>query len=165
MQTFNEKLANAKNQWQIKKDYDKQALPEVLAYLKQKKAEVNGDTVFNAQLATYIAQKENVPNELLDYLNTEVYLAQHDLQKEKDNEYTAKMIQDGFTPLTSDTPYRGKIELIATKHNDWLTTNISQEATLKMLPDGHLFVIPKGNRTRGYFVRNLEQAFYKPLTK
>lgn len=144
--------------------YKKTALLEVLEYLKEEKKLNNNKTVYNSELKSKITKAENITDPiLLDYLDTEVYLAQQDYQKELDNAYQLEMEAKGYIKLTRDITYRGKIELIAQRSLDWTTSNISITATIKELSNGNLFIIPKGNRTRGYYITSLEHSFYKPL--
>lgn len=140
--------------------YDKKAMPEVLQYVKK-----NPDIKTNPPMVKFISEKENIPAELIDHLATEVYLARHDLDEEKDLIAHNDMIAKGYTKLDRNTSYRGKIELVATTNTDFFTTNISQQATIKELSDNRLFIIPKGNRSRGWYITSLEKAYYKPLTK
>lgn len=163
---FNEQLQQHKDIFDslASRKYDKKAMPEVLSYLKTEYEKTKGNTVYNRPFTDYIAKLHNTPTDLIEHLYTEVYLAQHDYREELDAIATQKMLDKGYIPLNSTTSYRGKIELVAIKNTDFFTNNISTIATLKDTPRG-LFVVPKGNRTRGYFVANLEQAFYKPITK
>ena len=165
--TFTQKLQQHKNLFDslTTRKYDKKSMPEVLAYLKAEKEKNNGNTVYNQQLTDYIAKLHNVPTELIDHLNTEVYLAQHDYTEELDNIKKQKMIDSGYIPLDRHTTYRGKIELVAIKNTDFFTNNIATPATLKELSNNTLFVVPKGRRSKGWYVENLENAFYKPLNK
>lgn len=140
--------------------YDKKAMPEVLQYVKN-----NPDIKTNPPMVKFISEKENIPAELTEYLETEVYLARHNLGEEKELIAHNDMIAKGYIKLDRNTSYRGKIELVATINTDFFTTNISQQATIKDVPNKEPFVIPKGNRTRGWWISRLEKAYYKPLTK
>jgi hypothetical protein len=140
--------------------YDKKAMLEVLQYVKN-----NPDIKTNPPMVKFISEKENIPTELMDYLATEVYLARHDIDEEKEEIAKQKMLDMGYLPLNRDTTYRGKIELVATTNTDFFTTNISKEATIKELSDNRIFIIPKGNRSRGWYITSLENAYYKPITK
>jgi len=140
--------------------YEKKAMLEVLQYVKN-----NPDIETNPPMVKFISEKENIPAELIDYLATEVYLARQDIYEEKDLIAHNDMIAKGYIKLDRNTSYRGKIELVATTNTDFFTTNISKQATIKELPDNRIFIIPKGNRSRGWYVTSLENAYYKPITK
>ena len=166
MTLFNQQLQKHKdifNSLETRK-YDKKAMPEVLSYLKTEYEKTKGNTVYNRPFTDYIAKLHNTPTDLIKHLETEVYLAQHDYRDELDAIEVQKMLDAGYLPLDNNVTYRGKIELVAIKNIDWFTNNINKQATLKDTPRG-LFVVPKGNRTRGWFISSLEKAFYKPLTK
>lgn len=172
MKTFVQELQHQKELFEAKElpagyktRYDKPAMLEVLEYLKVEIAKNNGGTVYNESLALLIAKAENIPSDLYDHLKTEVYLAQHDYTDLKQKEHADKMLSLGYIPLTSKTDYRGKIELIATYNSDWFTNKIAQEAKIITAQNGTAFIVPKGKRSRGWYVYNLENAFYKPLTK
>lgn len=142
-------------------------MPKVYEYLlayRQENKVPYPQTVFNSDLKRYILEKENVPVDLQDYLGTEIYLAQGYDKQLADLDYTQKMEADGWLPLNNQVTYRGKIEFVAKKSVDWFTSKISTTGVLGETNDGQdLFLVPKGRRTRGYYVANLEQAFYKPL--
>jgi hypothetical protein len=162
---FETKLKQAKAIFEIER-YQKHAMPEVLDYLKELKAKTHEGkgTVFNAELGNYILDRETIEdNNLKDYLATEVYLAQQDLRAEQQQAYREHMLSMGYQELKHDVEYRGKIELVAQKSMDWFTNKISIEGTLITAGNGEAFCIPKGRRTKGYYVRNLENAFYKPI--
>ncbi len=170
MQTFNQKLQHQKNIFETiplpvgyKTKFDKSSMPEILEYLKIEKNKKNGGTVYNAELVSLIAKAENVPSGLLDYLGTEVYLAQHDYTDMKEREYTDKMVALGYIKLVPQCTYRGKIELVANINSDWFTNKIAQEAKVITAGNGTAFVVPKGRRSLGWYVHSLENAFYKPL--
>lgn len=162
--TFNEKLAE---HLAISKEqsYKKKCMPEVKAYnLEYRK--VSGKYPYNQAIEDYILSKEQVSPELIDHLGMEIYLSQKDIREDEDNSYKDKMLADGWLELNNNVIYRGKVEYIAQKTNDWLTSKLANIGRIQETNDGKdLFLIPKGNRTRGYYVRNLEKAFYKPLTK
>ena len=173
--TFNDKLKEAKAEFDaiVLKKWDKKSMPEVKAYnLEYRK--VSEKYPYNQAIKDYILSKETVDGDLIDYLGTEIFLSQHDIRADEDNKYKQKMLAEGWLTLSHDTAYRGKIEYIATKTNDWLTSKLSNNGTLtetviRVEKGGtritELFLIPKGKRSRGYYVRNLDQTFYKPLTK
>jgi len=143
--------------------YKKKAMLEVLEYLKQfeKENKRENKTIYNRELEDYIKGKHKIPKELERYLETEVYLAQHDYRDEKQVMYNDKMLARGWLKLTKDVEYRGKIELSAIASLDWLTSDISQEGKLITSGNGEVFFIPKGKRSRGYYVYSLKNAFYK----
>jgi len=157
------KIKQAQDLFKIE-GYKKKAMPEVLEYLKRAKERKNGDTVYNAELTSEIMEKENLSEEYRDYVNTEVYLAQHDYRAEQEQKYTNNMLAQGWKVLDNEIEYTGKCKYIATKSLDWYTAKLENTGTLKRIDDGEeLFLIPKGKRSRGYYVRNLEKAFYQEL--
>jgi hypothetical protein len=160
---FETKLKEHKAIFEIE-GYKKKAMSEVLNYLKEAKKRVDNATVYNAELTSEIMTKENLAEDYRDYVNTEVYFAQHDFRQEEEEEYKAKMTAEGWLPLTENTDYEGKCEYIATRTLDWCTSKLKNTGKLQKLESG-LFLTPKGKRTRGYYIKNLDNAFYKPLTK
>lgn len=165
---FDDKLLVAQKVFALEK-YKKQVMPEVYEYLLAYRQDKNipyPQTVFNSDLKKYIVEKENVPFDLQDYLGTEVYLAQQHSRTLEEQDYRRRMEAEGYFPLNTDVTYRGKIEFVAKRTMDWFTSRIATTGTLGETDDGKsLFVVPKGKRTRGYYVAGLELAFYKPLQK
>lgn len=141
--------------------YTKKAMPEVLQYLKD--YEATGKYPYNAEVRDFILTKENIKPELHDYLETEVYLAQHDLQAEKLATHTHEMADKGYLPTSQLNGYLGQAELVATKSLDWMTQKLATTGKIITAHNGEPFFIPKGSRTRGYYIRNLENAFYKAI--
>jgi len=172
MKTFNEKLEQEQEKFDLLKKeykaYEKKAMPEVLEYLKQYRKEKNKAddmTVYNSELIEYIQKKENVSENLKRHLETEIYLAQHDFQDEKDKEHKDKMLSLGYLELTKDTEYRGKIILNAICEGYWATHKIDEQVTLITDCNGNLFIIAKGKKKRGWYLHSLKRAFYKPVLK
>jgi predicted RNase H-like nuclease (RuvC/YqgF family) len=174
MKTFIEKLTEIETlkKQNIEKNggFGMRELPhllEVLDYLKQfrqEKNRVTEQTVYNSELLEYITEKENIPEHLKNILETQIYFAQQDFRKELELEYKNKMLNEGWLPLTNDIEYRGKIEYVAIRNSDFFTVKLANTGTVTETNDGKdLFLIPKGKRSRGYYIRTLEQAFYKVI--
>jgi hypothetical protein len=171
--TFIEKLTEAKAiKEQSQKDKggygmkDTPHLVEVLEYLKQYRTEKGRgqeQTVYNSELEEYITEKENIPQELKSILGTQVFFAQGDFRDNLKAEHKAKMLSEGWSELTRDVEYRGKIWLNAVCHGSWATSHINDTAKLITDGRGDMFIIAKGKRSRGWSFSSLEQAFYKPL--
>jgi len=142
-------------------------IPEILEYLKQfreEKSRGEEQTVYNEELKEYIAEKENIPEELKRILGTEVFFAQSDYRNELKERKRKEMIKNGYLELTKDIEYRGKIELVAKYAGSWATNNIKEVCRLITSGDGYPFIIAKGKRSRGWYVNNLEEAYYKQLS-
>jgi hypothetical protein len=78
-------------------DYTKPVMPEVYEYQKQYRIEKNRPqgTIYNSELENYIIEKENIPENLRDYIKTEVYLSQKTEQKQNRENYKNKMLSEG----------------------------------------------------------------------
>lgn len=138
-------------------------LPEVLTLNKQYRAENPEAYGYNADIVRWIMERENVPAELEDILETQVYFSQKDLRAEKELEHKHIMEAEGWQELTEETKYRGKILLRAKIEVDLFANAIDKEAKIISDAEGRPFIIPKGSRTRGWRVSRLTNAFYKPL--
>lgn len=157
--TFNQKLQIEKTVFDEQR-FKKAPMPEVVQYLREYKA--TGKYPYNADVLKYIQSKETVSGELIDTLDTEIYLAQQFLRAEQLENKTHEMADKGFIPVKAWNGYVGRAELVGKKSLDWATTQINKVGKIIALEDGGFF-IPKGNRTRGYYLRNLDEAFYKPI--
>jgi hypothetical protein len=166
IQTFATKLEAAKKEFDARASdfsgYKKPAMPEVLNYLKAYIA--TGNYPYNSNVVDYIKERETIPDHLSDHLNTEVYLAQQDLTKEKELEYDSKMAAEGFSKLIWNTSYRGLAELRAQQEGVFAARNISLTGKIVSDNRGEPFFIPKGNRTRGYSVFG-SKGYYRPLAR
>ena len=167
MQTFNEKLQEHKQIYDTsEKCWEKQSMPEVKAYNLQYR-KVSGLYPYNAQIEEYILTKEKVSTELIDHLGMEIYLSQQDIRADEKKAQDEKMIAEGWIPIPHERgeicTYRGKAMLKATQSIDWLTAGIEKEGTIVDTPDkNYSFFIPKGKRSRGYYLENLS-GYYKPI--
>jgi hypothetical protein len=157
---MNEKLKEAQKVFEIEK-YKKKAMPEALNYLKEYKA--TGKYPYNAQVVEYIMERETIDADLKDYLDTEVYLAQHDLRSEKEEEQEVEMRKEGYIPLKEVGNFTGKCLFTGKRSLDWLTNKVDMEGKIIKAHNGAPFFIPKGKRTRGYYLAGIDNGFYKPL--
>jgi len=144
------------------KGYSKKAHQGVLEALKQYKA--TGKYPYNAQVKDFILSLCDIKAELHDYLETEVYLAQQDLGQEEKAKLTQDMADKGFIPCSEWKGYIGKAQLVGKKQLDWATASIDTTGKIIITNDGQDgFFIPKGKRSRGYYLRNLDEAYYKAI--
>lgn len=170
MQTFNEKLQAAKAEFdamhKTHNGYNKRAMPEVLAHCKQAQAEDAKRYYYNRALAEYIKEHEQVAVELADYLDTEVYLAQHDIRAEKDAAHEADMVAQGWRKLdvvaVQEALLQGKkLAVNATATNDWFNVKIDNIYKPHKFGDGRYGLMKPKARTRGYALYQFENAFCK----
>lgn len=141
--------------------YKKKTMPAVLEALKQYKA--TGKYPYNAQVKEFILSLCQVDESLHDYLLTEIYLAQQDLEQEEKMKQTHEMADKGYIPACEWNGYLGGAELIGTKSMDWMTSKIATTGKIIKANNGEPFFILKGKRSRGYYLRNLNNAFYKAI--
>jgi len=175
MQTFNEKLQAAQAEFLKDKvgsygNYDKRAMPEVLAHCKAAQEQDAKKYYYNRALAEYIKEREQVAAELADYLDTEVYLAQHDMRAEKEAAYAADMVAQGWRKLDKaaidDALAAGKRLVVnATATNDWCNVKIDNIYKPHIFARGtdreqYGLMKPKA-RTHGYALYQFENAFCK----
>ena len=135
-------------------------MPEVLEAMRQYTA--TGKYPYNAQVKDFILSEHNIDSNLHDYLLTEIYLAQQDLRSEQKAKQQHEMADKGYVPCSQINGFTGEAELIATKSRDWFTQKIATTGKIIELEDGPFF-IPKGKRTRGYYIKLLDNAFYKAI--
>jgi hypothetical protein len=124
---------------------------------------------YNSQIADAIIAQTGYADK--DKLETLIFLACKVFSKERiqaeDAEMTAQGWQiipsyehreDNIAPIT----YRGDAALSAKTSTDWSTSKL--EIVGKIISDGagEAFFIPKGKRSRGYYMRNLV-GYYMPI--
>jgi len=166
IKNMNNKLLKAKSIFEIEK-YKKKAMPEVMAYLKEfRKVKNRGEyqTVYNSELEEYINEREKISDNLQHYLGTEVYLAQGEYRENIKQAKKEKLLSEGWSVLSEDVEYRGKIELLASVDSMLGNGNILQTCTIITDGDGKPFIIAKGKRSRGWRISSLNEAFYKLIT-
>ncbi len=140
-------------------------LPEVLTLNKQYRKENPEKYGYNADIVDYIMKKENIAIELKDILESQIYFSQRDLEKEKQNEYEAKMLKEGWMKLTEEIIKKAlenkkKIVLNASHTNDWITQKV--EKILKpSCFNGQYGLMELKAKTRGYSLYQFENAFCK----
>jgi len=156
--------------------FNKEPMVEVVEALRQYKATLEPKaTAYNSEVEAYIVSKEKLEldSELKDYLGTEVYLAQRYLGNEARAKHAQEMADKGYIPCREWNGYEGPAELVGKKQMDWMTANINKvgkiiKSLVKVEDQGRTkiyepFFIPKGKRSRGYYLRNLDESFYKAI--
>lgn len=146
------------------KGYHKAPMAEVVEALRQYKKSIGENkTAYNADVEKFILGLCEVSNELKDYLGKEVYLAQCFLMAEKKAKYKQEMADKGYTPCREWDGYEGQAQLIGKKEVDWFTASLNKIGKIIKDHTGEAFFIPKGKRSRGYYLRNFDEGFYKAI--
>lgn len=158
-----QELKTAKKAWEIKKDFNRQPVPSVWKYHQEWCGKFPNETRYLSVIKEYILERENIPEELHRQLETEIYLANQQEDEENDRIEAEQMKKNGFFPLTELTEYRGKIQLRAKFQGAFSVTDIEKECKIITSGNEKPFVVPKGKRSRGWNVRDLDNAFYKPI--
>jgi len=146
--------------------YNKEPMAEVVEALRQYKATLEPKaTAYNSEVEAYIVSKEKLEldSELKDYLGTEVYLAQQYLDKEAQAKHAQEMADKGYIPCREWNGYEGPAELVGKNDIDWMSINIKEVGKITKTGDDKPFFIPKGKRTRGYYLHNMGTCFYKAI--
>lgn len=164
---FNEKLKMEKivfdEMSKNNQGFHKKPMLEVVNYLREYKTSLEPKAVaYNSDVVSFICDKENTPDEIKDYLDTEVYLSQKFLREEAKAKHVHEMADLGYIPCREWKGYTGKAILIFPVSIDWFTGKIDKSGKIIETEDGGFF-IPKGKRSRGYYLHNLEEAFYKAI--
>lgn len=155
-------LKQAQKVYEVEK-FKKKAMPEVLQYLKDYKKEIGDKTAYNSDIIAYINTRETISEDMQDYLGTEVYLAQQDLRAEREADQESEMIAQGYIPLRDVGNFEGPCTIRGTKSISWMTKNIDMVGKMITADNSAPFFLPKGKRTRGYFLAGIDNGFYKPL--
>jgi len=154
--------------------FNKAPMAEVVEALRQYKATLEPNaTAYNADVEKFILSLCKVDTDLHHYLGTEVYLAQQYLDKEAKAKHAQEMADKGYIPCREWNGYEGPAELVGKKQMDWMTVNINKvgkiiKSLVKVEDQGRTkiyepFFIPKGKRTRGYYLYNMGACFYKAI--
>lgn len=169
MQSLNEKLKQAAEAWAIKKDYSRPAMPEIVAYNKLYRKET-GLYPYNSHIKKFILKRETIGPELVDMLETEIYMSQRDIRSEGDEDNKARMIAEGWKPLdkaaVDEAITAGKLlQVSATTTNDWCTAKIDKTYKPHIFARGtdreqYGLMKPRG-RTHGYALHQFDNAFCK----
>ena len=163
MQTKLKHLADA---WAIKSDYKRKAMPEVLQYNKQYRAENPDKYGYNADIEAYILSKENISSELRKQLSTEVYLSQQDIREEKEEKDRNEMIAKGYIVLNKEACDQAikenkKLEVIAEIETDLWAVKMDNVYRPKIDHKGNYWLMKPRAKTRGYYLSRFENAFCK----
>lgn len=170
MTNLNEKLKQAAEAWVVNKDYNRPAMPEVLALNKEYRAAYPDKYPYNADILKFIMARAGVAPEFEEILKTEIYLSQHDIEDEAKERNKARMIAEGWRQLDKaaidEAIAAGKLlKVSAVMANDWLTTKIDNIYKPHIFAQGtdreqYGLMKPHG-RTRGYSLHRFENAFCK----
>jgi len=162
---LNTQLRIEKENWDIKKNFEKEPIDIVYSYLKELRKTKPEIARYNSAMKDYILEKEKVDSDLERHLLTEIYLSQKKLEKVEKEEYKNKMIKNGWIELTEDIIKKAKEEgkkilVNAIAQNDWATIKIDK--TYKPAVFGErLGLMDLRARTRGYNLSQFEDAFCK----
>lgn len=162
---MNKKLQQAAKEWAIKHDYKRSAMPEVKAYNLQYRKET-GKYPYNSAIKEFILSKETIASELVDQLEMEIYLSQHDIDRDKKEAQKKTMLAAGWFVLDQAVMDQAiaegkKLQVKATKSLDWLTVGVD-EIYKPAVFHGGVYVLMKAKaRSRGYALSGFENAFCK----
>lgn len=162
--TFIEKLTQLKKDWDIKKDYDRDAMEEVYQYNLEFRKTNPDKYAYNSSLEEFILEREkSVPADLIDMLGTEIYLSQHQVKHKEQAEYKAKMLSEGWLVLDSTIVEQAlkdnkNIKVSATASIDWMTVKIDNIYKPHMF-NGQPGLMKLRSRSRGYALSQFENAF------
>ena len=171
MNALQEKLEAGAKAWAIKSEYHRPAMPEILALNKQYRIENPKEYGYNADIKRYVIAKGNLnlSPEADDYLDTEVYLSQQDLHKEKQKAYSDKMLSAGWLPLTEDLVRKAFAEKkrleIEREGTSVLCTTSKVKHIYKTFVshENKVYLMKPKARNRGFFVYQLENAFCREI--
>jgi len=140
-------------------------LKEVLELNKQYRQENPTKYGYTADILSYIMEKETVPQELKDILDSQVFFSQRDLRKEKIQEHKEKMLAEGWMPLDKvaidEALKQGKkLQVIATTNNDWMTVKIDNIYRPHIFNGRYGLMKPRA-KSRGYAIEQFDNAFCK----
>ena len=101
---------------------------------------------------------------MVSYLDTEVYLAQHDIRNEEKATHGAEMIAAGWRKLdkaaVDDALAQGmKLEVNATASNDWFEVKVERVYKPHIFRDGQYGLMKPKARTHGYALHQFDNAF------
>lgn len=161
---MNEKLKQATEAWAIKKDYSRSAMPEVVEYNKRYRKET-GLYPYNSHIKEFILKRETIEPELIDMLETEIYLSQRDIRNEGDEANKVQMIAEGWKPLDKAIAAGKLLQVSATTTNDWCTAKIDKTYKPHIFNKGgaheqYGLMKPRA-RTHGYALYQFDNAFCK----
>jgi len=162
---INDKLKKAEELWGIKKDYNREAMPEVYQLTKECQAIDISIYRYNSQIKDYILEKERIDTDLIKMLDTEIYLSQKQIDREKTETHKNKMLADGWMPLDKEAIDKAivdkkKLRVNATANNDWATIKIDKIYKPHIFNDNYGLMDLRA-KTRGYYLNQFENAFCK----
>jgi len=131
--------------------YREGQIPVTLNFLKQYTIDFPEKFVYNAELATYIKKKTDVPAELHSALDTAVYLAQREEDKLIKKLRISRFLADGFLYADDFSCKQGtKVLAMIQNPSASLSAFTKQEGTLKEIPGQGWWLIPPKKRNVGY---------------
>src|SRR3990167_1213917 len=123
----------------------------------------SSDLTYNRAIAEAIVEEVG-PVEIERDLDRLVYICRQIIKDEKQAEQDKAMIALGWRLIKDVGDYRGPAVLNATKDIDWLTSKIV-DLPGKIITSGNglPFFIPKGKRSRGYYLTyGSIKGYWKP---
>lgn len=148
--------------YNIKPEFSYKLTSEQLNIIRPYKDLTYLDTIVAKLIEVY---KLDLTAEQKDNLHTYVYLASDQFRQEVKDEKQAKLVAEGWKPLTKEVAKEldnQKIELIASRDIDWFTDKISKIVKVQVLESG-IFLLPPRYTRRGYYLATLEMPMYKTI--
>ena len=155
--TFFTKLFNAEKEGK---------LSEILMFTEVKQVRASyPEYPYLDKVTDYVANKLNLTLEKEEWENLKsmCYFAGGDIDNDKEVAQEKEMIAQGFIPVREVGDYRGTAELVGKKSVDWMTNKIALTGKIITAGNGLAFFIPKGKRTRGYYLATIENGFFKKV--
>jgi len=131
--------------------YREGQVPVTLNFLRQYTIDFPEKYVYNAELATGIKKKTDVPVELHKALDTAVYLAQHEQDKLIKKLRVSRFLAAGFLDADDFSCKQGtKVIAMIQNPNASSCAFSTQEGTLREIPGQGWWLMPPKSRNKGF---------------
>lgn len=154
---LSKELEKAEQEWQTKKDYERDALKKVYLYNLQFRE--TGNYPYNKDILNFILERESIPQEFQRHLETEIYLSQRQIDREKKNDFEKQLKQRGFEKVKwNRKDLDGKrIEFIIDNRGEMFGDILEKKGKLKWTKQGScetLWAFENRHRRTGYPLGN-----------
>lgn len=163
-----QELINRKECFNANGGYKQDAMPEVYTHYQEYLK--TGKYPYLSSVVEFIKSKEVIPSEIEGYLKTEVYLSANQHRAQVAYAYQKDMINNGWNILTPEVIKRecethNKIEVSAVTQGAIFSGKL--EGIFKPFIDdnGNCYIMKPRATRKGYPLQNLQNPFYKVVTK
>jgi len=159
---LSKELEKAEQEWQTKKDYERDALKKVYLYNLQFRE--TGNYPYNKDILNFILERESIPQEFQRHLETEIYLSQQQIVRDREKELKEDLLKKGFVKIDPQKKELDgkKIEFVIDARREMCGV-IKKKGRLSWIESENVLYALENRHTRTGYRLDINKIFIKVL--